>query len=260
MKNWSEVNSRYGGNPHVAKYIGIYFAFGFGSSALVVLQTLILWIFCSIEVSTPTDPFRILTSAAVVHNILVGCAGNCGPGQWLTRVGGETGLPQVARKDGACHFPIAHELLRNNAERKDSEQIFEVSTALPQRSHNTTVRCVCPLRLHACMTSGIGGVAVARGQRSGASNKPSACRWCLHTAKTAALYCRKLANRYLVVTSIASMRCSRKYCHAPHCDIASPAHVLLTTLAGALSTCCSQMPHEVRKRRLMRDIGLRSTH
>lgn len=51
LKNWSEINGRYGGNPHVGKYIGIYFAFGIGSAALVVVQTLILWIFCSIEVS-----------------------------------------------------------------------------------------------------------------------------------------------------------------------------------------------------------------
>ena len=50
LKQWSEVNQRYGGNPNVGKYIGIYFAFGVGSAALVVVQTLILWIFCSIEV------------------------------------------------------------------------------------------------------------------------------------------------------------------------------------------------------------------
>lgn len=31
-------------------YIGIYFAFGIGSSLLTVIQTLLLWIFCSIEV------------------------------------------------------------------------------------------------------------------------------------------------------------------------------------------------------------------
>ncbi|KAF1850923.1 multidrug resistance-associated protein 1 [Cucurbitaria berberidis CBS 394.84] len=51
LKNWSEVNQRYGGNPNVGKFIGIYFAFGVGSAALVVVQTLILWIFCSIEAS-----------------------------------------------------------------------------------------------------------------------------------------------------------------------------------------------------------------
>lgn len=53
LKQWSERNSRVGGNPEVGKYIGIYFAFGFGSAALVVVQTLILWIFCSIEVNKP---------------------------------------------------------------------------------------------------------------------------------------------------------------------------------------------------------------
>ena len=52
LKNWSEVNQEYGGNPSVGKYIGIYFAFGIGSAGLVVIQTLILWIFCSIEVCT----------------------------------------------------------------------------------------------------------------------------------------------------------------------------------------------------------------
>ncbi|KAF2715200.1 multidrug resistance-associated protein 1 [Pleomassaria siparia CBS 279.74] len=51
LKRWSEVNQRYGGNPQVGKYIGVYFAFGVGSAALVVVQTLILWIFCSIEAS-----------------------------------------------------------------------------------------------------------------------------------------------------------------------------------------------------------------
>ena len=50
LKNWSEVNQEFGGNPEVGYYIGIYFAFGIGGAALVVVQTLILWIFCSIEV------------------------------------------------------------------------------------------------------------------------------------------------------------------------------------------------------------------
>ncbi|KAK5109510.1 hypothetical protein LTR62_006962 [Meristemomyces frigidus] len=51
LKQWSEANSEYGGNPDIGKYLGIYFAFGVGGAALVVLQTLILWIFCSIEAS-----------------------------------------------------------------------------------------------------------------------------------------------------------------------------------------------------------------
>lgn len=51
LKKWSEVNERSGTNPHVGRYIGVYLAFGVGSAALVILQTLILWIFCSIEAS-----------------------------------------------------------------------------------------------------------------------------------------------------------------------------------------------------------------
>jgi ABC-type multidrug transport system fused ATPase/permease subunit len=51
LKDWSEENSRVGANNDVGKYIGIYFAFGIGSAGLTVVQTLILWIFCSIEAS-----------------------------------------------------------------------------------------------------------------------------------------------------------------------------------------------------------------
>jgi ATP-binding cassette, subfamily C (CFTR/MRP), member 1 len=52
LKKWSDHNAETGANPDVGKYIGVYFAFGIGSSALTVCQTLILWIFCSIEVCT----------------------------------------------------------------------------------------------------------------------------------------------------------------------------------------------------------------
>lgn len=51
LKEWSDHNRKSNANDHVGKYIGIYFAFGIGSSALTVVQTLILWIFCSIEAS-----------------------------------------------------------------------------------------------------------------------------------------------------------------------------------------------------------------
>ena len=50
LKNWSEFNEKFGANPDVGRFIGIYLALGLGSSILVVLQNLILWIFCSIEV------------------------------------------------------------------------------------------------------------------------------------------------------------------------------------------------------------------
>ena len=67
LKNWSEVNERYGRNPEVGKYIGIYFAFGIGGAALVVVQTLILWIFCSIEVRRPFLCFLLIVSFKIVH-------------------------------------------------------------------------------------------------------------------------------------------------------------------------------------------------
>ncbi|KAG7051310.1 ABC transporter transmembrane region [Colletotrichum scovillei] len=51
LKTWSEQNAKSHTNDHVGYYIGIYFAFGIGSSLLTVIQTLILWIFCSIEAS-----------------------------------------------------------------------------------------------------------------------------------------------------------------------------------------------------------------
>jgi ATP-binding cassette, subfamily C (CFTR/MRP), member 1 len=59
LKQWAEKNGEEGHNPDVGKYIGIYFGFGIGSAALVVVQTLILWIFCSIEVSV-TDRIGVL--------------------------------------------------------------------------------------------------------------------------------------------------------------------------------------------------------
>lgn len=52
LKKWSEGNGKSHSNDHVGKYIGIYFAFGIGASALVVVQSLVLWIFCAIEVRT----------------------------------------------------------------------------------------------------------------------------------------------------------------------------------------------------------------
>ncbi|KAK5652526.1 hypothetical protein OQA88_10432 [Cercophora sp. LCS_1] len=51
LKNWAERNTEAGTNPDIGKYLGIYFAFGIGAAGLTALQTLILWIFCSIEAS-----------------------------------------------------------------------------------------------------------------------------------------------------------------------------------------------------------------
>lgn len=51
LKEWSQKNAESGVNKDIGMFIGIYFAFGIGGSLLNVLQTLILWIFCSIEAS-----------------------------------------------------------------------------------------------------------------------------------------------------------------------------------------------------------------
>ena len=69
LKNWSEVNERYGGNPKIGKYIGVYFAFGIGGAMLVVVQTLILWIFCSIEVWI--FPFHLENASAQHYRLIL---------------------------------------------------------------------------------------------------------------------------------------------------------------------------------------------
>lgn len=61
LKSWSETNEEAGQNLNVGKYIGIYFALGIGSSLMGVMQTLILWIFCSIEVG-PTNLVKIVNT------------------------------------------------------------------------------------------------------------------------------------------------------------------------------------------------------
>lgn len=49
LKHWSEINTKYGGNPHFAKYLSIYFAFGVGSAAATLVSVIILWMFCTIN-------------------------------------------------------------------------------------------------------------------------------------------------------------------------------------------------------------------
>ncbi|KAF7591255.1 hypothetical protein BBP40_001816 [Aspergillus hancockii] len=50
LKYWSESSEKQM-KPQLGKFIGIYLALGLGSSILVIIQNLILWIFCSIEAS-----------------------------------------------------------------------------------------------------------------------------------------------------------------------------------------------------------------
>jgi ATP-binding cassette, subfamily C (CFTR/MRP), member 1 len=59
LKQWSDHSQKEGRNSDAGKYIGIYFVFGIGAAALTVIQTLILWIFCSIEVSGRTCPIWV---------------------------------------------------------------------------------------------------------------------------------------------------------------------------------------------------------
>lgn len=87
----------------MGKYIGIYFAFGIGSASLVVVQTLILWIFCSIEVSTIGVVHH--ANATTVRKLI-----------WCP----VAGVQKAAREDGLCYFPVTDELLRN-VSRSDPE-------------------------------------------------------------------------------------------------------------------------------------------
>lgn len=51
LKRWSEANESAGGNARVGTFIGVYFGFGIGAAVLVIVQTLVLWLLCSIEAS-----------------------------------------------------------------------------------------------------------------------------------------------------------------------------------------------------------------
>nr|QFR37211.1 ABC transporter [Cyberlindnera americana] len=52
LKYWSEVNTRYGYNPNAVFYLGTYFGLGLLASFAILVQSIILWQYCSIEGST----------------------------------------------------------------------------------------------------------------------------------------------------------------------------------------------------------------
>jgi len=120
LKQWSEINDQYGRNPDVGRYIGIYFAFGVGGSALVVMQTLILWIFCSIEVSCCNVFVYVLPCMTPQKRGNDGLLG-------LTRVG--TGEPEAPRTNGVRHLQVSDGLLRDDAQRTHSQPFLEVSAS-----------------------------------------------------------------------------------------------------------------------------------
>lgn len=49
LKHWSEVNTKYGYNPDVVKYLGIYFLLGIGFTFSSLVQSCFMWIFCTIQ-------------------------------------------------------------------------------------------------------------------------------------------------------------------------------------------------------------------
>ncbi|KAL6414685.1 Metal resistance protein YCF1 [Ilyonectria robusta] len=102
LRAWAEHNKEAGGNDDIGKYIGIYFAIGIGSSALTVIQTLILWIFCSIEVCAgPSQSSRINLTLYL-------------------------GIPKASRAHGQRHLQVTHVILRHHSSRANPQQILEM--------------------------------------------------------------------------------------------------------------------------------------
>jgi hypothetical protein len=149
LKHWAEENDKAGGNPDAARYILIYFAFGIGSVLLVVLQTLILWIFCSIEVGLPFSLLRSPESG-------VGACGWADPenpllqAPWGKKQTSSTvlrltvamitlGFAQTSRADGLGGYEGAHVIFRNYPQRSHSESVLQVCfTLLHTDTHTRT--------------------------------------------------------------------------------------------------------------------------
>lgn len=49
LKHWSEVNTDKGYNPHATRYLLVYLALGVGSALASLIQTVVLWVFCTIH-------------------------------------------------------------------------------------------------------------------------------------------------------------------------------------------------------------------
>ncbi|KAK5781076.1 ATP-binding cassette glutathione S-conjugate transporter YCF1 PWA37_001997 [Arxiozyma heterogenica] len=49
LKHWSEINTKYNANPNAGRYLFIYLALGVGSALSTLIQTVILWVFCTIH-------------------------------------------------------------------------------------------------------------------------------------------------------------------------------------------------------------------
>lgn len=100
LKSWSDENTKNGSNLNAGRYLGFYLVFGVGAAALTVVQTLVLWIFCSIEVR--------LTMAMQANQA------SCSQ---VVRIG----IEKVAREDGNGDLQVAHVLFRRHTGRPHSQ-------------------------------------------------------------------------------------------------------------------------------------------
>ncbi|KAI3406538.2 YCF1 [Candida oxycetoniae] len=61
LEHWSEINTKYGYNPNVGKYLGIYFLLGIGYSLSSLIQNVSLWILCTIQGSKKIHNFMAVS-------------------------------------------------------------------------------------------------------------------------------------------------------------------------------------------------------
>lgn len=135
LKQWSQQNAEAGENNDRGKFIGIYFALGVGSSAMTVIQSLILWIFCSIEVGvTPTIPR--------IENL-------CPDSPFYA------GFEKATRTHGECDFQVSHVILRYDPYRKNSQSVLKVRCT--KLVHTFVARCT-----DAVMSSCISRVSLSK--------------------------------------------------------------------------------------------------
>lgn len=49
LKHWADINSRFGANPHISRYLGFYIFLGVGAAVVTVSQSLVLYTYCAIH-------------------------------------------------------------------------------------------------------------------------------------------------------------------------------------------------------------------
>lgn len=133
LKNWADINDKAGINTDVGKFLGVYFAFGIGSAALVVIQTLILWIFCSIEVGIPDGKTGSRIMQMQQRKLIL---------YWYRLRGNCTSVWPLLFSDRLCHFSRLP-LLDGFWTAFQGMSLGFYST--PRRSYDRDVSlCICP--------------------------------------------------------------------------------------------------------------------